>query len=156
MWIGTNNIQIWYYANHTSEFESCPPMSCKFWKWMTRYDLIFGQLQPNLESQLHLIYFLVDISCELGQIMSRYDLLYGIDEWFWAMFKLDWSKIELDQSSIFVDFPHKLAIITYYWWIICPCRCLGVCSAGSQTRNCYTSFTSQCVQWEHNNKTQLI
>ena len=65
----------------------------------TWHNLIFGQLQPNRERQLYLIYVLVDISWELGQILTRYDLLYRIDEWFWAMFKLDWSKIEL-----FVEF----------------------------------------------------
>ena len=122
----------------------------------TWHNLIFGPLQPNLERQVDLIYFLVNISCELGQIMTKYDrheLLYGIDEWFWAMFRLDWSKIELDRSSIFVDLSHELAIIfTYNWWIICPCRCLGVCFAGSKTRNFYTSFTSKFVQmeWESN------
>ena len=69
----------------------------------TLHNFTFGQLQPNLELPLDLIYFLVEIHCELEQIMTSYDLLhvYGTDEWFWAMFTLDWSNFELDRSYFF-------------------------------------------------------
>ena len=69
-------------------------------------------------------------------------LTIGLDKWFGTMSKLDWSKIERNRSSIFVDRSHALTIITSYWWIICPCRCLGVCSTGAKTSLTYTS----CVQ----------
>ena len=64
--------------------------SCDLGQMMTRYDFLLARRvilnNVRTDSQLDLI-LLVNFSCELGQIMTRYDCL-GLDEWFWAMFKL--------------------------------------------------------------------
>ena len=109
----------------TNDFEQCS-------NWLPTLHIFTLLSNPILNS--HFTWYIVWFTffCKLGQIMTSYDLLYGTDEWFWAMFALDWSKIELHRSSFFVDLSHELEIITYYWCIICHCRCLDVCSTGSK------------------------